>query len=97
MKKQILILSVVAVSMVLFSCSKEKLDMPTNEQTNNEEMVAPNRPAIDPLSVKLEGWYTFDRTLKDQAQKLPNAIHQVSQFLMIPTERANQAGYLFYR
>jgi len=74
MKKQILILSVVAVSTVLFSCSKENLDMPKNEQTNNEEMVAPNRPAIDPLSVRLEGWYTFDRTLKDQAQKLPNAI-----------------------
>ena len=73
MKKQILILSVVTVSMVLFSCSKESLDMPTNEQANNEEMVAPNRPAIDPLSVRLEGWYTFDRTLKDQAQKLPNA------------------------
>jgi hypothetical protein len=53
MKKQILILSVVTVSMILFSCSKEKLDMPTNEQTLNEEMVAPNRPAIDPLSVKL--------------------------------------------
>ena len=74
MKKQILILSVVTVSMILFSCSKEKLDMPTNEQTNSEEMVVPNRPAIDPLSVKLEGWYTFDRNLKDQTQKLPTAI-----------------------
>jgi len=73
MKKQILIFSVVVVSTALFSCSKENLEMPTNEQANNEEMVAPNRPAIDPLSVRLEGWYTFDRTLKDQAQKLPNA------------------------
>ena len=74
MKKQTLILSVVTVSMILFSCSKENLDMPTNEQSINEEMVAPSRPAIDPLSVKLEGWYTFDRTLRDQTQKLPNAI-----------------------
>ena len=74
MKKQILVLSVVTVSMILFSCSKEKLDMTTNEQTSSEEMAAPSKSAIDPLSVRLEGWYTFDRTLKDQTQKLPTAV-----------------------
>jgi hypothetical protein len=91
MKKQILILSVLVVSTVLFSCSKEKLDRPANEQANNEEMVAPNRPAIDPLSVKLEGWYTFDRTLKDQAQKLPNAI-STAKSVSYDTDRKGKAS-----
>jgi hypothetical protein len=85
MKKQILIFAAAFVTVAFFSCSKETIEK--QQVTNNEETATvSNRPGqpivIDPLSVKLEGWFPFDGTLEDKTGKLPNAV---------PTSR----GYIF--
>jgi len=98
MKKQILILSVVVVSTVLFSCSKEKLDMPTNEQANNEEMVAPNKPTVvDPLSINLEGNYEFNNSLNDKVNKL-GTLYSSTEKVQYGTDRkGNPTGSIEFQ
>lgn len=77
MKKQILILAIGIIPGLFISCSKQQHDLPLTDHSNNEELAtssaSANRNNIDPLTVNLEGWYTFDNTLKDKAGKLPDA------------------------
>ena len=70
MKKQMLIISIVTVSTILFSCSKEQLEMPKDEQAINEEMVAPPAKPTSDLSLNLEGCYEFNNSLEDKTNKL---------------------------
>lgn len=97
MKKQLLILSVVTVSMILFSCSKEKSDMPTNEQTINEEMVAPSKPTIDPLSLNLEGCYEFNNSLVDKTNKLGTPYSSAEKVQYGPDRKGNPTGSIQFQ
>ena len=97
MKKQILILSVVTVSMILFSCSKEKLEMPTQEQAINEEMVAPpNKPTSD-LSLNLEGCYEFNNSLDDKTKKLGTPYSSAARLQYGPDRNDNPNSSIVFQ
>ena len=74
MKKEILILVTILTTVSFISCSKEKNELPDLAKQGNEEIpTSPNKGNIDPLTVNLEGWYNFDKNLKDVTGKLPDA------------------------
>jgi hypothetical protein len=77
MKKQFQILAATFITVVFISCSKEKVELTETPITTNEEIATSstfNRTLVDPLTVKLDGWFTFNATLKDQTKKLVNAV-----------------------
>ena len=96
MKKQILILSAVAVSTVLFSCSKEKIETPT-EQAINEEMVIPSKPTGDPLSVNLEGRYEFNNSLADLTGKLGTPYSSAAEIQYGPDRKGNRNSSIVFQ
>jgi hypothetical protein len=72
MKKQISILAAVLATVAFVSCSKEKIN-PQSEQ-KSEELTVTNtstaRTVTDPLTVNLEGFFKFNKDLKDVTGKL---------------------------
>ena len=76
MKKQIQILAATFITVAFISCSKQ--EMPVQQQMPAEEQTTPNKPGepitIDPLSVKLEGWFKFNNNLKDATGKLADGV-----------------------
>jgi hypothetical protein len=78
MKKQFLILATSIITVAIVSCSKNSADIPEKLQLQTEEPTAASRPGgpnvIDPLSVKLDGWFTFDFHLKDATGKLADGV-----------------------
>ena len=76
MKKQFRILAATFITVAFISCSKGDVNIPETQQMPAEEQTAANRPGgpivIDPLSVRLEGWFTFDNHLKDVTKQLPD-------------------------
>jgi len=72
MKKQILILAAVFATVAFFSCSKEKMN--TQGEGKSEELTATtvttNRTVTDPLTINLEGFFKFNKDLKDITGKL---------------------------
>ena len=76
MKKQFQILAATFMIVAFVSCSKEKIETPT---TANEEMATTSsssgaRIVVDPLTVGLQGWFSFDANLKDKTQKLADGV-----------------------
>lgn len=68
MKKQFQILAVTFITVAFISCSKEKVAIPEPPVATNEEIStsnSSNRPYVDPLTIGLDGRYTFDKHLKD--------------------------------
>jgi len=77
MKKQFLILAITFITVVFISCSREKLEMPETPATTNEEISTSSssiRPYVDPLFKNLEGWFKFNKNLKDAAGKLQDGV-----------------------
>lgn len=73
MKKQFQILAVTFITVVLVSCSKERMENPEIPATINEVIStssSSNRPYVDPLTIELDGRYTFDKHLKDVTRQL---------------------------
>ena len=97
MKKQILAFSVVIVSMVLFSCSKEKLEMPTNGQVNNEEAVLPYKPIVDPLTQNLEGRFEFNNSLVDLTGKLATPYSSAAEIKYGTDRKGNPSGAIVFQ
>ena len=78
MKKQILFIAVI-ISAILFSCTKEKIEMqqPTPNQLPENSTISNSsseRLVVDPLTVGLDGWFGFNGNLKDLTKKLPDGI-----------------------
>lgn len=79
MKKQFSILAVTVVSFVIISCSKEKTEMvqsvsdPVTEQTASSNATQ-ERTVVDPLTVNLDGWFSFNGNLKDVTKQLPDGV-----------------------
>lgn len=77
MKKQSQILAATFIMVAFISCSKEKIEMTEIPSTTSEEIATSSsseRSYVDPLTIKLEGWFTFNANLKDQTKKLPNGV-----------------------
>lgn len=78
MKKQFQILAATFITVAFISCSKEKIETLQSEQNKTEEISTSsspsNRPYVDPLTINLEGWFKFNKNLKDASGKLPNGI-----------------------
>ena len=79
MKKQFLVLTTAIVSLVIVSCSKEKteMDQPVSNpaaEENASSNAAQERTVVDPLTVNLDGWFTFNDNLKDVTKKLPDGV-----------------------
>lgn len=73
MKKQFQILAVTFITVAFISCSKEKAEMTETPITANEEIAtgsSSSRPNVDPLTIDLDGRYTFDKHLKDVTRQL---------------------------
>ena len=87
MKKQFLVSATAFITLFLVSCSKETISNPA-ESTTEEISVgkSPSKPG-DPLSVNLEGWFTFDNTLRDKAGKLRDAIPSHWNMLVYTSDR----------
>lgn len=76
MKKQLLILAAIT-AIVFSSCSKEKIEMPETSVTAGDEVStssSSNRSYIDPLTINLEGWFKFNKNLKDATGKLQDGV-----------------------
>jgi hypothetical protein len=73
MKKQILFTAVL-ISGILFSCSKEKIGTPAEENTASVVNTSSAASAkVNSLSVGLEGWFRFDASIQDATGKLLGA------------------------
>ena len=73
MKKQILFIAVTTSASVLFSCSKEKIQTPSTNETTQQTVVGNSsnqKPIPPPLNQNLEGWFQFNGNLQDQTGKL---------------------------
>jgi len=79
MKKQITILATVFATVAIVSCSKEKMNGQGSEQRQEElttASVATSRTITDPLTVNLEGFFKFNKNLKDVTGKLKDGYQQ---------------------
>jgi hypothetical protein len=79
MKKQFQILATTFISIAIVSCSKQGVQMPEAQKTTKEEIstsssVSSLRTVPDPLTVNLDGWYTFNGNLKDVTKQLPDGV-----------------------
>jgi len=72
MKKQLSILAAVFATVAIVSCSKEKMNV--QDEQRSEQLtttnVATSRTVTDPLTVNLEGFFKFNKNLKDATGKL---------------------------
>ena len=77
MRKQFLFTGVV-IAIILFSCRKEEVGVQTISSSSQEQVSQSNssaeRTVVNPLTVKLEGWFSFNGNLKDQTGKLADGI-----------------------
>jgi hypothetical protein len=93
MKKQIMILAAAFITAALFSCSKEKIK--TNENSNNEEMVAvdakkPGGNGVPQVSNKgLLCRYEFNSNLKDTTGKLKDGESTANRILFTTDRKGN--------
>lgn len=73
MKKQFQILAATFITVALISCSKETI---TDPQPTGPGEIPVGKPGgtVDPLTVNLEGWFTFDNNVNDKAGKLADPI-----------------------
>src|SRR5215467_686720 len=97
MKKQILILSTVILPVVFCACSKKSnLENMQIEQASSEEtsMSTASRSA-DPLTVKLEGWYSFDGNLKDKSGKLADAVPTTRVVTYVTDRKGNTKSAIY--
>ena len=94
MKKQFQILAATFITVAFISCSKEKIEAPTESQ-QSEEVTKPNSAGgpitINPLSVGLLGRYEFNGTLKDTTGKLEDAWPAHGRYIFGP-DRKGQAN-----
>src|SRR4030095_3311066 len=73
MKKQILFIPITITALVLVSCRKNNMELPGGNSTSVQER---NRASpesniyINPLLIKLDGWYRFNGNLQDAMGKL---------------------------
>ena len=78
MKKQFQFLATSIITIAFISCSKQSTDLSDHQQMSAEEQTAANKPGgpiiIDPLSVKLDAWFTFNNHLKDATGKLVDGV-----------------------
>jgi len=83
MKKQFQILATTLISIAIVSCSKQAVERPEAPQSANEEIStsssSSSRTVVDPLTVGLEGWFTFNHNLSDQTKKLKDAVTSLSR------------------
>jgi Concanavalin A-like lectin/glucanases superfamily len=75
MKKQILFIAIAISAMAFFSCSKNQMELPESNSTpvqesNTASVPAENNLYINPLLIKLDGWYRFNGNLQDATGKL---------------------------
>jgi Concanavalin A-like lectin/glucanases superfamily len=75
MKKQILFTSMTISVLVLVSCSKNNMELPAAnssaaQESNSASGAAENSFFINPLLIKLDGWYRFNGNLQDALGKL---------------------------
>lgn len=98
MKRQIQILVTAMITVVVISCNKEHGEILENQQMPAEEQTAPNKPGgpitIDPLSVKLDGWFTFNNHLKDATGKLADGVSIGSAAKYITDRKGNRYSAL---
>jgi hypothetical protein len=99
MKKQFQILAATFITVAFISCSKETIE---NQHVGyNEEITTQsNRPGqpivIDPLSVKLEGWFPFNGTLKDKTNKLPDAVPTTRGYIFGGDRKGNLKSAMYF-
>src|SRR5262245_21911365 len=73
MKKQSLILAITITTIVLVSCSKERIE--TKQENINEEIATkPPGGNVVNINKNLEGFYQFNGKLNDQTGKLADAV-----------------------
>ncbi|HSK13065.1 MAG TPA: LamG domain-containing protein, partial [Phnomibacter sp.] len=89
---------VLVIPMSIISCTKEKVAQPDETLSKNTELfgispLAANRPPVDnprdPLTVGLEGWFTFNNNLKDQTKKLPDGVPTTRVVLYTQDRKGN--------
>ena len=78
MKKQFQILAATFISVAIVSCNKQGVENPEATQKISEEISTSStssatRTVVDPLTVNLEGWFPFNKNLKEATGKLPDA------------------------
>ena len=91
MKKKFQILAATIITVAFISCSKEKVELTETPITTNEEIATSNtsnRPLVDPLTIKLDGWFTFNATLKDQTKSLLMPYHPKGSQVLHMIEKA---------
>jgi len=77
MKKQFQILATAVITVAIVSCSKQGVEAPGAQQNPTEEIStssSSSRTVPDPLTVNLDGWYTFNSNLKDVTKHLSDGI-----------------------
>lgn len=98
MEKKFQTLTATLILVVLFSCTKEKIEQPEPPVLTGEEIAtssASARPSIDPLAVKLEGWFPFDGNLKDRTKNLPDG-KPTSRFVSYTKNRKGNNNSAIY-
>ena len=96
MRKEILILATVFSTNAFISCSKEQNELPGRAKQGNEEISSSiNRGNVDPLTADLEGWFSFDNSLKDKSGKLTDGISS-SRGVLYTTDRKGNPKSAIY-
>ncbi len=94
MKKQILTLATVLSTITFFSCNKETPQPVKTEKSsieNNTTVSNSNAGKVDPLIAGLEGWFEFDKNLKDNTGKLHDG-SATTRNLLYTTDRKGHAN-----
>jgi len=98
MKKQFQILAATFITVAFISCSKESAEISEQQQMSAEEQTASNKPGgpitIDPLSVKLDAWFTFNNHLKDATGKLADGVSIGTSAKYITDRKGNRYSAL---
>lgn len=98
MKKQFQILAATFITVAFVSCSKQNMEAPQRPVTTNEEIETTSssaRPYVDPLTIKLEGWFPFDGNLKDRTRKIPDGV-PTSRFVKYTKDRKGSMNSAIY-
>lgn len=98
MKKQFQILTATLITVAFVSCSKQNMEAPERPVKTNEEIVTTSssaRPYIDPLTIKLEGWFPFDGNLKDRTRNIPDGV-PTSRFVKYTKDRKGSMNSAIY-
>src|SRR5262245_45113436 len=97
MKKQFQILTTTIILGAIVSCSKETVN--DSQTAMPEEISVKNSSAkpVDPLSVNLDGWYTFNNSsLKDKTGKLNDASANSSDLIVFADDRNGKPKSAIY-